>query len=835
MTTREIGQPPSSTYRLQLNSNFTLDEASRLTDYLASLGVGCLYLSPVLAAAPESAHGYDVVDHSAINPDLGGQPSLIRLSETAAAAGLGVVLDIVPNHMGIPVPAHHNRALWCALRDGPASPYARWFDIDWTTPVMMPFLGKHLADVLRAEELQVVSSGGQDGTETVLRYFDQEYPVRPGTESLPLADLLAQQWYRLAYWRAGDDELTYRRFFNVSTLIGVRVEDPEVFAATHRLILDLVRSGHVHGLRIDHPDGLADPRGYLAALAEATQHTWVVVEKILTGEETLSPGWHCAGTTGYDAMRRIGGVFLDSQGISPLIDLAAQFTATTPVTELMTEGKRELAATDLAAEVTRLVDILVILASQDIRTQDHSRQAIHQVVSEVLIGMDRYRAYVKPGELADAEAIAVVTAAAKRAQQQLPEWLHQTVELVRDTALGITDDSHRIGPAHELGTESETVRLRAEFVTRFQQTCGPIMAKGVEDTAFYRWGALPGVADVGGHPEQPSMTPGELHDWWATQLDQWPTTMTTLSTHDTKRSEDVRARLATLTELPDEWADAVADLRELSAAYRTPDVDSPTEYLLWQTMLGTWAPADSRTGAGCIAAERFIAYAHKAIRESRTHTRWTAQNQQYEAAIAKWITAITADPTIVNRMATFVESTNTSWRANVLGQKLLQLTAPGVPDVYQGTEFVDLSLVDPDNRRPVDYRHRRERLDALDQGDQPTGLDDEKLLVVSRALRLRRTNSDWFTGAHGDYQRVATTSSHAYAYSRGRGAQVVVVITRLAERLRQAGGWGDHQLTLRPGNWHNLLTGHTMKSTGGAEQRLSTVLATLPVALLVQG
>jgi (1->4)-alpha-D-glucan 1-alpha-D-glucosylmutase len=324
------GRPvPASTYRLQIRKEFGFDAAADVVPYLAELGVGHAYLSPVLQPTPGSAHGYDVVDHSRLNDEAGGEPAFRTLIERLHEHGLGAVADVVPNHMAVPTPARLNSQLWSVLRDGPQSPYASWFDVDWSVPdraILTPVLGQRIGQVLAASELTLDPAGGPAGDELVLRYYDHEFPVRPGTGSLPMAELVDRQWYRLAHWRVADEELNYRRFFDVDTLAAVRVEDPEVFEATHRLLLDLVADGSLDGLRIDHPDGLADPRGYLARLAEATGDSWVVVEKILEGHEHLPDDWRCAGTTGYDALQRVGGVFVDQSGASPLSALLAEIT-----------------------------------------------------------------------------------------------------------------------------------------------------------------------------------------------------------------------------------------------------------------------------------------------------------------------------------------------------------------------------------------------------------------------------------------------------------------------------------------------------------------------------
>jgi len=804
---------PNSTYRLQVQPAFTFDDAATHADYLARLGVSHAYLSPVLAPAKGSEHGYDVVDHSHLNPEAGGREAFDRLIAALRGAGVAAVADVVPNHMAVPTPASDNAQLWSVLKEGPRSPFASWFDVDWSVPdraILMAVLGQRIGQVLAAGEIALDDSGD----ELVLRYYDHVFPVRPGTEDLPLAELVDRQWYRLAHWRVADEELNYRRFFDVDTLAAIRVEDPAVFDASHALLLELLRAGDLQGLRIDHPDGLADPRNYLRRLAEVTREgdssAWVVVEKILEGEETLPEDWECAGTTGYDALQRIGGLFLDAAGAEPL---SAHYAAVTgenrPFTAIVDEAKREVAEFGLYAEVHRLVELLAGICHDHVDLRDHTRRGLHESVLELLVSIEQYRAYVVPGEEAPAEAVEVLGHAADRARSRLPAERHDTLAVVVDLALGrvATDDARA-----------------AEFIVRFQQTCGPVMAKGIEDTAFYRWFRLSSLNEVGGEPTRFGTSPEEFHSFAAALSRDWPATMTTLSTHDTKRSEDVRARLSTLSEFSTEWTSAVSTWRELATGHRAAELDPRTELLIWQTLVGTWGTV------GPITAERLLGYLQKATREAKDHTTWTAPDEAYEAAVERFATGVLGDEAVLAAVAEFVELTSPAARVAVLGQKFVQLTMPGVPDVYQGTELVDLSLVDPDNRRPVDFADRSRRLTALDAGSEPSDLDDEKLLVVSRTLRVRRDHPEVFAGA---YSPVATTNGNAVAFARGPVEEpaVVAVTTRLPVSLERLGGWGEHTLTLPEGRWRNAFTGAELP--GGAA-RIADVLSDLPVALLVR-
>ncbi|EWT01004.1 maltooligosyl trehalose synthase, partial [Intrasporangium oryzae NRRL B-24470] len=755
--------PPVSTHRLQLEPGFTLDDAVAQVDHLASLGVSHLYLSPVLQASEGSRHGYDVVDHTRVASGLGGDAAFDRLADAARAAGLGLVVDVVPNHMTIPTPLCLNAPLWHVLRDGTESPYAVWFDVDWDAQggrILLPVLGGPVEEVLVAGEITL----DREGDEDIVRYYDQAFPVASGTAGMPLGELLEAQHYRLASWRSGDTDLNYRRFFDVTSLIAVRVEVPEVFDATHARLVRMVRSGQVDGLRIDHPDGLADPEGYLERLAEATDDAWVVVEKILEGDEQLPRRWRTAGTTGYDALLRVGGVFVDPDGAEPLTALADEVVGEhQDLGALVADAKRYVVEHVLVAEVERLMRVLVQALP------DVDPGAARRVIEALLVGMDRYRIYVRPGrERSGLEAVALEEAALRGAGDH-----HASLD--RDVLARLVDLALGEGPVADASA-------RDEFVVRFQQTCGPVMAKAIEDTAYYRYVRLTGLNEVGGEPAHPAFAPADFHSFAQSQLGEWPTTMTTLSTHDTKRSEDVRARLFVLAERPQAWAHWVREARRLADPIRSDALDALTEYFLWQTVVGAWP----------ITEDRLQAYALKAIRESKLHTRWTSPAEAYEAAVSRFVTGVVTTPDVVAHVEAWAAATAVETRANTLGQKLVQLTMPGVPDVYQGTDLVDLSLVDPDNRRLVDYAERGRRLARLDGGEAPADLSDEKLLVTATALRLRRALPGAFVGPEATYDPLTGDTEHLVAFARGdaSGPRAVTLATRLAGRLADQGGWG---------------------------------------------
>ena len=796
---------PVSTYRLQLQPGFGFSAAAASADYLADLGVTHVYLSPILQATPGSTHGYDVVDHTLVSEELGGEAAFRAMAGRFRDLGLGVIVDIVPNHMAVPVPESLNRPLWSVLRDGPGSPFAAWFDVDWAAQdgrLLMPVLGGPVSDCLGDLKLD------NRGPEPVLRYFDHVLPVRPGTVRLPLTDLLDAQHYRLADWHLAGRELNWRRFFDISSLIAVRVEDPAVFEATHEVILRLVAEGLIDGLRVDHPDGLADPRGYLRRLADRTGGLWVSTEKILSGHEELPADWPCAGTTGYDALGVVGGLFLDPAGAEPLTT-AYQRLTTGPgeFTGVARDAKREEAGQALAAEVSRLARLAGDAGHPDLDGLSVSERAA--VLVELLTAMPVYRAYVVPGEPAPPQSAVIVAGAAGAARVRLPERLHPALDAVVSLVLGrgAVDGPH------------------ARLIVAFQQVCGPVMAKGVEDTAFYRWSRLVALNEVGGDPDAFGASPAEFHEFAARLARDWPATMTTLSTHDTKRQEDVRARLAVLAEIPEAWAAEVARWHERAAALASGAVPEPdTEYLMWQTLAGGW-PLDR---------ERLTGYLRKAMREAKSRTSWTDPDPEYESQVLTFAELVLEDEELTGQIGRFVTGLAGDAGANALGAKLVQLTMPGVADTYQGCELAGLRLVDPDNRAPADFTRGRDLLAALDAGDQPPGLDPghldtAKLLVTALALRLRRAHPAWFAGEYTALTAEGPAARHAVSFARGGNA--VTVVTRLPAGLRRRGGWAGTVLPLpHAGPWRDVLTG---ASHADSRPLLSDLLQRQPVALLV--
>jgi (1->4)-alpha-D-glucan 1-alpha-D-glucosylmutase len=781
-----------ATYRLQLHAGFTFGDAEARVAYLADLGISHLYLSPVLQAVPGSMHGYDVLDHTRINEELGGEEGLLSLAETARSHGLGTVVDVVPNHMALVAPEHANAPLWATLRDGRGSETAHWFDVDWDAGhgrLGLPILGGTLEEALEAGE---ISLGEHDG-QPVVRYHDHVLPVAPGTEGGDVAEVLAQQHYVLANWRDSDAMLNYRRFFDVTELIAVRVELPDVFEATHRLLLDLNHRGIIEGFRIDHPDGLADPEGYLRQLREATvAGTGIWVEKILEKDERLPRHWPCDGTTGYDAMKAVSGALVDPAALAALDETWVQAGGGLDLHNAEERAKRTVVEELLAPEVQRLTR-----RACDARP-DLDEDRLRDAVVELLVASEVYRAYI-------------------RAEQRLTPLAGRRIARAREEAAAARPDlGVELTALAELArAEDPLEEASLDFAIRLQQTWGPVMAKGIEDTTFYRWHRLVALNEVGGDPGVLEHAgPEMLHSWAAFQQEAWPLGMTTLSTHDTKRSEDVRARLIAAAQDTVAWQQCSKLFREAADEAR---VDRPTAHLLWQTLVG----------AGPLPQDRLHGYLTKAMREAKRHTAWVDGNPDYEARVLAFADSASSPGPLRSAVEEAVLGNGDAIRATVLGQKLLQLLLPGTADTYQGCEVVNLSLVDPDNRRPVDYDALAARLDRLD-AEPPAGLDDEKMLVTSRALRVRRELREAF-GDGATYEPLTASSEHVLGFVRT--GTVAAVVTRAPGRLADAGGWKEETVTLPEGTWHDELTGRS--HAGGGPVRCADLFAQMPVALLV--
>ncbi len=793
---------PVSTYRLQISEDFTLLDAARTLPYLHDLGIDWVYLSPILAAEPGSNHGYDVVDHRVVDLARGGAAGLAALSAEARRLELGVLVDIVPNHVGIAGPSD-NPWWWDVLTHGQGSAYASAFDIDWDAAdgkLLVPVVGEDdLVDgsegVRRIEHLTLV--GGE------LRYHDNRFPVAPGTARAgdDAQTVHARQHYRLVGWQTADTDLNYRRFFTVNTLAGIRVEDRTWFERSHVEIRRWFEQGLVDGLRIDHPDGLRDPGGYLDALAELTGGGYVLVEKILEPGEGLPSSWATAGTTGYDVLGLIDRVLTDPSGEASLSALEDELRGRPVDWHEMVHGtKRAVADGSLNAEVRRIVREAEPLVGRRARTDE-----LVDAVAEVLACFPVYRSYLPGGR----EHLEQALAAARASRPDLVRVLDVLAPVLGDGA--------------------------SAAAKRFQQTSGMVMAKGVEDCAFYRWSRLTSLNEVGGDPSVFSVSTEAFHDAMTARQAHWPRAMTATTTHDTKRSEDTRERIGVLAELPDRWRDAFAELQRLA-----PVPDAGFANLLWQAVVGAWDGTGATGGASL--RPRLHAYAEKAMREAGDRTTWTAPDEAYEQAVHAAVDAAFDDPEVAAVVEALVaELAGPGW-SNGLAAKLLALTAPGVPDVYQGTELWDQSLVDPDNRRPVDFDRRTALLEEVRTGGRPPltdGVDDDgaaKLLVTQAALSLKRSlvgraaRGEFHVEPFSTYDALRATgpaADHLLAFDRG-GA--VTVVTRLPVGLEREGGWRDTALPLPAGAWVDLLTGRA----ASGEVRVADLLADYPVALLAR-
>jgi (1->4)-alpha-D-glucan 1-alpha-D-glucosylmutase len=728
---------PLSTYRLQMRADcFTFAHALEVLDYLDDLGVSHLYLSPILTAVEGSTHGYDVTDPTTVSAALGGPEGLARLSAAAQSRGMGLIVDIVPNHVGVEHP-DQNRWWRDVLEHGRLSPYATYFDIDWDLDpdgrIVLPVLGSD----------------------------DDAAP--PG---YPVDD----RHYRLIGWRHGI--CGYRRFFSITSLAGLRQEDRAVFDATHVEVKRWFSEGLVDGLRIDHPDGLSDPAGYLAWLRELVgPDAWIVIEKILAVDEPLEPTLPVAGTTGYDALREIGGLFVDPAGAGPLTALFE--SSGVPYDELPHLAgrlKAEAVTNTLGSELARLHRTIVASTGVD-------RPDLPRAVAELISRVHLYRSDYLSLSLVLPGALAETTAA-------LPEL------------------------ADPLTIVSAALTASTESAMRLQQLCGAATAKSMEDCLFYRDARLVSLNEVGGEPARFGVSVAEFHQRSATRAWLWPRAMVALSTHDTKRGEDVRARIGVLSQVPSLWAELAGKW-----ARQTPPPDTGTGLFLLQNMFGVW-PAD-----GVVTDElrgRLHAYAEKAIREAAVRTSWNDPDTAFEAAVHAWLDAVMDGP-VATGLTSLVTRLDEHARNDGLGQKLLALTVPGVPDVYQGTELADDSLVDPDNRRPVDYRARRQ---ALRANSHP------KMRALSAALRLRRDRPDTFTdGGYTPVLAEGAAAEHLVAFLRAD--DVLTAVTRLSVVLAET-HWGDTSLTLPDGVWSDRIAGGGFSGSVLA----SDLFAELPVALL---
>jgi (1->4)-alpha-D-glucan 1-alpha-D-glucosylmutase len=942
--------PPAATYRLQFHAGFTFDDARKLVPYLDDLGVSHLYASPYLRARSGSMHGYDVADPSSLNPELGSTEDFERLVSELRARGMGQLVDVVPNHMGIGDPGNYR---WLdVLENGPASIYAPFFDINWRPmlaqpheqfKLVVPTLGDQYGKVLENGELSVEYAGG---TFTVA-YYDQRFPVAPDTypmllervhewieaelarrhehvqelasiltaiRHLPprrildadaveernrekeivkrrldalhrestafraalegelrivngsrdegassfdrLDTLLDRQSYRLAFWRVAAEEINYRRFFDITELAAVRMEDAAVFGDTHRLLLRLVGEGMIQGLRIDHPDGLRDPAAYfrrlqqscLAAVGDSDEGGrgfYVVVEKILEAAEMLRSDWSVRGTTGYDFLNDLNGVFVNRNNEQFFNTIYFRFLrqGAQRFKDIANSTKKMVMLISLASEVNELGYTLREIASSDRRHRDFTLNSLTFVIREVIAGLNIYRTYIDPetGQCSEADHVAIDQAVAE-AKRRNPRTDPSIFDFVGDTLL-LRDES-----------SSASREQRLQFIARFQQTTGPVMAKGTEDTAFYQYNRLTSLNEVGGDPDSFGRSLTAFHQRNQERARDWPATLLASSTHDTKRSEDVRARINVLSELPRDWRMALTRWTRLNSR-KKPSVqgraapDRNEEYLLYQTLLGAWPFG----GVDDEFVRRICEFMLKALKEAKVHTSWITPNTEYEDAVLRFARSI-LDPRESSPFLDDLEQLRkkVAWFGvfNSLSQTVLKLGAPGVADVYQGNELWDFSLVDPDNRRPVDFGLRQRLLaDILERSRERLALARElletaqdgrvKLYVSQRLLCLRREQPGLFVGASYTPLR---GNPHVAAFARGANGQSLLVVApvQVATLLRGTLSlpigpevWRDERLTV-PGAaatiWENLFTGQ--RHTGGV-LKLAEVLSDFPVAALL--
>jgi (1->4)-alpha-D-glucan 1-alpha-D-glucosylmutase len=943
---------PTATYRVQLNHEFGFVQARAIVPYLAALGISHVYASPYLKARKGSLHGYDIVDHNALNPELGTREDFNALIDSLHAHGMGHILDLVPNHMGV---GGDDNAWWLdVLESGPASPYADHFDIDWHPAkdelrgkVMLPFLGDHYGTVLEHGELalQFDSSRG----EFSVYYHAHRFPIDPSTypcllerrldelpgvvaaqvqaviedfqrlpprgdtrpdarrrrarnapiakrrlsdlcreqpaiaafvhanvghfngepgrpESFdPLHRLLEEQAYRIAYWKVASDEINYRRFFDINELAGLQMENPQVFDATHRLVLELVAAGRLEGVRIDHPDGLYDPLGYYRRLDRSLRLArgqnqpapYVVVEKILASYERLPRDWPVCGTTGYDFAHVCNGVLVCPAGERLLNRLYRRYAdREMDFDALVYRSKKQTVRAQLSSELTVLTNLLDKLAEADRRTRDFTRNGLRDALTELVACFPVYRTYVTATATSeeDRQFLQWAVAQAKKrwpaADTSVFDFIHGVLTL---------DDRDALEP--------DELRRRARFVMRFQQYTSPVMAKAVEDTVYYNYHRLVSLNEVGGDPRTFGISIAAFHRANQDRLQHWPAALLSTSTHDSKRSEDVRARIDVLSEIPDEWRRHLARWARLNRSrkrrldgYWAPSRND--EYLLYQTLLGAWPVDDMDDTALAAFRERMEGYMLKACKEAKRHTSWINPNQEYEEAMLHFVRTLLTRPNadrFLDDFGPFARHVAGFGQLNSLTQTLLKLTAPGVPDIYQGNERWALELVDPDNRRPVDYTALAAALAALPASDElhPAEAADlmshslhdgrAKLYLTRTVLQLRRRAPALFQ--EGDYVPLdvrGPRAEHLIAFvRRHRNETVLVCAPRWFARLEADAGpvsasttWRDTRIdlpgTAGTGTFRNLLTGQALSPSvdeDGASIAVAELFGRFPVAL----
>ncbi|HEY8711776.1 MAG TPA: malto-oligosyltrehalose synthase [Thermoanaerobaculia bacterium] len=908
---------PAATYRIQFNAGFTFEDARRIADYLHDLGITDLYASPILKARKGSGHGYDVVDSTALNPELGTEEEFTRLHETLEQLGLGFLLDIVPNHMA----ASQENSWWMSvLENGVHSRFLHYFDIDWSSvtargqteqKVLLPILGKPYGEAIESGEIKLAF--GEDGFH--FTYYDKRLPLAPKSynqilrecvQSLPtegvaveLRDLVAgedtvtnsrflketlariyeeslefrkaldavivringeagnadsfnaldtlldAQYYRLAYWRIASEKINYRRFFDVTDLVGVRIENPEVFEARNRRTLELIAEGKVTGLRIDHIDGLFDPIGHMKKLQlrladpmrdQQPANFYVLVEKILAGDEVLPKSFEVCGTTGYDFLDTVNALFVDPEGLARLTGFYRDFTGITEsFGDICYERKKQIISELFSGEMRALGKQIGELSMHDRNARDFAPVELLAALTEITACMHVYRTYIREDSPITGEDRAFIKRAVDEARRRAGSALDQRMFAFLEKVLLVDPPSY---------VETERARWRA-FVMRWQQFTGRVMAKGVEDTSFYNYNRLVSLNEVGGDPgRDTNFDPlEEFHQRNERIRRDWRGTQNATSTHDTKRSEDVRARINVISEIADSWEKDVRRWSEMNEPLHRGDVpDRNVELLIYQTLLGMWPVDEEELHT---VEERLRQYLEKASREAKTHTSWIDPNVEYEKGLLDFGSAILGNLDFRASMMRTQRRVAFHGFLNGLSQLVLKMMSPGVPDFYQGTEIWDLSLVDPDNRRPVDYEQRRSMLKKLKASFERGSLDlgtmqrrffdgRIKLFVTWRALELRTRRAELFE--RGEYRPLRSTSPSVCSFLRGD--DVLVAVPRLTTRITKPGtspvgdAWGDATLPIESrGTFRDIFTGVILELSG-VPVPVAQVLAAFPVAIL---
>jgi (1->4)-alpha-D-glucan 1-alpha-D-glucosylmutase len=884
---------PGATYRLQFNCDFTFANAREIVSYLHEVGITDCYASPLFKAPPQSTHGYDVCDFGQLNPNLGSAADFEAFCSGLRDSGMGLILDIVPNHMSTDL---SNGWWFDVLENGPASKYATWFDIEWQRfgdgKVVLPILEDELDKVLASGKLRLAI----EGTKFFVAYYDRRFPCSPESQKKlsmqldqhdpisvlrnvngspgqfstfkPFLDFLDQQHYRLAYWRT--TRTNYRRFFDVNELVSLRMELPEVFEAGHQLVSTLVQQGKVTGLRIDHPDGLWNPKQYLQRLRQKFGDIYVVVEKILSDDETIPHDWPANGTTGYDFLIRLNEIFVDPRN-EEVFDRLYHHSCGHDFNfeEMVYEAKKRILQSSFPSELNALTERLDQMAGRNQSDEQYDTGKLREALIETLASFPVYRTYIteKTTALTSAER-AQVEQAIHAVGARYSHHTHGAAAASGDENFRFINDLLLLRAPERLDDSSK--RERREFVMKFQQLTGPLTAKALEDTTFYNFNRLISLNEVGGDPKSFGNSIAAFHEHNLRKAADWPHSLLATATHDTKRGEDVRARINVLSEIPDEWQCAIDRWKKLNAVHKSivdgqPAPDANDEYLFYQTLIGAWPTLISSPAQMACFRKRLLQYTLKAIKESKTHTSWVQPNAEYETATMKFVEKALQDSSINSFIQDFQSfQTRVAFFGclNSLSQVLLKMTAPGVPDFYQGTELWDFNLVDPDNRRPVDYelRQRLFRVLKAQFAEKPTPdlladllTDDKigrsKLYLIWRMLNFRNSQRALFDrGAYQPLTAIGSKAEHVCSFVRVHGNDIAIIVApRLFLGLTKsecrlplgAAIWGDTHLLI-PGNYayrefRNVLTNEKVSATMAGSDgvlSLSQILAQFPIALL---